>query len=327
MDTLVFVEVLDRRGNVRERTRVDSFPTSIGRAYSNRVILEDCHVCPEHVRIAPGEDGVLFLEDLNSVNALHLVKPAERVKRIIITPDLLARIGHTVLRFRFEGHAVPPAPAERAGGDTRFTRIGRSVLPGFVIAAGMACLMMLGFLSTSKHIEPVDILDRSAVMLLAFGAWAGVWAFANRLLAHRFRYLAHMSFAVAAGAAFMLLRAGHGYLEFIVSPGMGTMLVEFAIFSGSLFLLLYGHLTILSVLSNLRRVLPSAVAAVVVCALLAMSVYSDKRAFSTDIKVQFSLKPLDSKWLFPGDTAKVFESLHSLKSEIDRAAQKKAADN
>jgi len=35
MAPLGYVEVLDAKGNVTERVRVDSFPINVGRAYSN----------------------------------------------------------------------------------------------------------------------------------------------------------------------------------------------------------------------------------------------------------------------------------------------------
>ncbi len=41
MGKIAFVEILDRRGNVRERVRVDSFPATVGRGYGNAVIVDD----------------------------------------------------------------------------------------------------------------------------------------------------------------------------------------------------------------------------------------------------------------------------------------------
>ena len=53
MAPLGYIEILDGKGNVLERTAVESFPVNIGRAYTNQVIVTDPHVCPMHLTIAP----------------------------------------------------------------------------------------------------------------------------------------------------------------------------------------------------------------------------------------------------------------------------------
>ena len=55
MAPLGYVEVLDAKGNVTERVRVDSFPIQVGRAYSNHVVINDPYVCPVHLAIERDE--------------------------------------------------------------------------------------------------------------------------------------------------------------------------------------------------------------------------------------------------------------------------------
>ena len=52
MAPLGYIEILDSKGNVVERTRIDSFPIHIGRAYSNEVVIDDAYVCPAHAQFA-----------------------------------------------------------------------------------------------------------------------------------------------------------------------------------------------------------------------------------------------------------------------------------
>ena len=326
MEKIVFIEVLDRWGRVQERVRADSFPATIGRAYSNRVIIDDRHVDPGHARIAMAEDGVLYLEDLNSVNGLHLVKPAKRVERIAVNPDLRVRIGQTMLRFRFEDHAVLPAIVDRTAEDELPAFAGNPFILGTLLFAGMAWLVLLSYLGSSRYTESADILIKGVATLIAFGAWAGLWSFASRLLAQRFRYLTHLSFAVTTGAVFMALATSHDYVEFVVSPGVVTIAAEFAIIAATLFVLVYGHLAILPALSKRGKIITSAVAAVLVCSFLGVTAYSDHQKFSTEIKVQFSLKPLSKKWLFAKQPEKFFGALPALKTELDEDAKKKLAD-
>jgi len=326
MEKIVFIEILDRWGRVQERVRVDSFPATIGRAYSNRVIIDDKHVDPGHARISLAEDGVLYLEDLNSVNGLHLVKPASRVDRIAVSPDLRVRIGQTVLRLRFEDQEVAPAVVDRTAEDELPAFATNPFLLGASLLVGMAWFVLLSYLGSPRYTELADILIKGVTTLLAFCAWAGLWSFASRLLAQRFRYLTHLSFAVALGAVFMVFAISHDYLEFVVSPGPMTIAAEFAIIGAGLFFLVYGHLAILPALSKRGKIVSSAIAAVLVCAFLGTSAYSDHRKFSTEFKPQFSLKPVSKKWLFAKKPEKFFSALPAMKVKLDEAAKKKLAD-
>jgi hypothetical protein len=47
MEPLTFVEILDKRGHVMQRLRVERLPATIGRAYTNDVILDDPFVSAE----------------------------------------------------------------------------------------------------------------------------------------------------------------------------------------------------------------------------------------------------------------------------------------
>jgi len=98
VDPVTFVEVLDRRGRVAHRVRLDALPATLGRSYRNAVILDDRYVSPEHARIEVAGDGTLFVEDLASANGLFTEPGGERVLRITLAPGSLFRLGHTQLR-------------------------------------------------------------------------------------------------------------------------------------------------------------------------------------------------------------------------------------
>ena len=63
MAPLGYIEVLDAKGNVTERIGIDAFPITVGRAYSNHVVVDDPYVCPAHLAIEPDEQGRLIARD------------------------------------------------------------------------------------------------------------------------------------------------------------------------------------------------------------------------------------------------------------------------
>ena len=79
MAPLGYIEILDAKGNVSERVRVESFPIHIGRAYTNDIVVDDPYVCPMHLTIESEEGGRLIARDLDSVNGLHLRADNKRV--------------------------------------------------------------------------------------------------------------------------------------------------------------------------------------------------------------------------------------------------------
>ncbi len=111
MGKIVFVELLDRRGNVRERVRVDSFPATVGRGYANAVIVDDPLVSVEHLRLSLDSEGGVIVEALNTENGTWLSTSRERIERHTISAggEAMIRIGQTVLRLRGDDFVFKPA--------------------------------------------------------------------------------------------------------------------------------------------------------------------------------------------------------------------------
>ena len=108
MAPLGYIEILDGKGNVIERHGLESFPVSVGRAYTNQVIVGDPYVCPLHLTIAPDEQGRLIARDLDSVNGLRASAEGDRVATLEIHSGSPFRIGHTSLRYCSVDHPLAP---------------------------------------------------------------------------------------------------------------------------------------------------------------------------------------------------------------------------
>ena len=85
MAPVAFLEVLDGRDHVVQRVGVAEFPVTVGRAYTNQLILDDPYVCPAHAVIECDEQGAVRVRDLGSVNGLYHRHGPERSDRFALT--------------------------------------------------------------------------------------------------------------------------------------------------------------------------------------------------------------------------------------------------
>ena len=194
MDEVIFVEVLDRSGRLKERIRLERLPATIGRSYQNDVILDDRFVSPEHARLVRDESGEIVVEDLGSTNGVYTAQPPEKVGRAVCGPQTLLRIGHSLLRIRRPEDAVEPAAVEGA----RVLRLESrwSSLAIFAIGAILAALFEMA--ETYERIEAKNVVLGLSVIFLLILAWAAGWALASRVIVHQARLREHATVATLA---------------------------------------------------------------------------------------------------------------------------------
>ena len=107
MARLRIVEILDARGHVRSRARIETFPASIGRAFDNDIILDDAYVSPRHLLLVEDDAGILWGEDAGSKNGTRRAGRATPEARFAIASGGSVLVGHTTLRIFDADHAVP----------------------------------------------------------------------------------------------------------------------------------------------------------------------------------------------------------------------------
>jgi pSer/pThr/pTyr-binding forkhead associated (FHA) protein len=202
-----FIETLARNGDVLHRHRVDALPIRIGRGYDNDFIVDDDYAAPRHAVVEPGGDGQLVLRDLGTRNGV--VYKGRRHERIVLAGDTVVRVGHTQLRVRAAGFAVPPELADR-------TMHGwEGALPGLagIVLVG-AVSLFTRWLSDTQEFQLVRYLQALAIGLGAALAWAGMWGFANRLFGRHARLGRHLFIvgcALVALAAYQMAASTLGY--------------------------------------------------------------------------------------------------------------------
>ena len=252
MDRVIFVEVLDRRGRVVQRARLDALPATVGRSYRNAVILDDRYVSPEHVRITRADDGGLVAEDLGSANGLFLEPGAARVPRAVLRPGTVVRVGHTLLRVATadqEVAAAAPDPVAPVAGRRPVTR--RALTVGLAAALGLS--MLASYLGTYGDTSVAALIADALMLGAAVVAWAGLWALVTRITAHRFGFRQHLRVAtgvlLALEVAYVILHVG----DLIESGTAWYDVTQMLIFVLALAAALSGHLRIAAALSPGRR--------------------------------------------------------------------------
>lgn len=320
MEQIIFVEVLDRRGRVKERTRLDRFPASIGRAYTNDIIIDDRYVSHEHLRIVSNEKGDLVVEDLNSENGLYLHMVNQRLDRVSVKPETMVRIGHTVLRFRRPDYKVS-STADMHGGFNTLYRLFEnkpSALGIFFIC--FAILAFSIYMSSYEEATQAKLVSYSLLVLFLLSAWAGVWAFINRIVSHSFHYLSHLAIAGLAAAGFSIFFEFTDYYSFVFSPGLSLEIIEIAGFSLLCAAVLSGHLSIASTMSRARLLFSSAFTSVGIIGVFLFFSYVQHTEFSNSIEFPYALKPFGNKYVLKVASDEFFEEAEKLKEKVDKLA-------
>jgi len=191
MERVVFVEVLGRHGDVVQRVRLTQLPATIGRAWTNDVILADPHVDPQHARLTVDEQGQLVVEDLGSVNGLFADGARDRVGSLALRDLATVRLGRTVLRVVPAEQPVPAAlpvvePDGRLALLLASPRDMTTVALLGVLLSGLSLWLGEFHGQTGRELAG-DLVGLVAVILL----YAGLWALAGRLIVQRARFWAH----------------------------------------------------------------------------------------------------------------------------------------
>jgi hypothetical protein len=323
MGKIVFLELLDRRGNIKERVKVDSFPATVGRAYTNAVIVDDRLVSAEHLRLWLDSEDSIVVEDLNTVNGTRLLTSQERIERhrIPVGTEAVIRIGQTTLRVRGDDFAVGPVASSRPlfGPFYRYTENG--VIASLAFVAGFGLNVLAYAQEIHKKVIWSDLTVMSLVLLTIFALWTGFWSFLNRLVAHSFRFMTHLGISGIASIFFLMLFTFTEYFEFFFTAPVAAEVVGFGGFAVIFSLLLYGHLSIMSEFSGRKRILSSVLMSAAIVGIVLLINYTEKKEFSDELRFSHVIKPVGRKWVRTVSSDEFFGNLNKLRATIDAMAQ------
>jgi hypothetical protein len=218
--TLGLFELLDRDGQVRQSIALRAWPTTLGRALDNDVVLSDPHLAPHHLRIE-SDAGKLRVVALATTNGIGLLEGAAR-RRLRAGesadiagdgPPLELLAGRSRVRLRLPGQPLAPElPLDMLASRPR------RVAP---TAAAVALLLAGLTLNTWLDADP-DTFWRAlgsmglAAVVAGLG-WCGAWALLSKLFTRQARFDWHLKVFGFASVALLALDVLPGLVAFAVS--------------------------------------------------------------------------------------------------------------
>ncbi len=318
MERVILIEILDRRSRVRERVRLSRLPAFVGRAYTNDVVLEDRYVSERHCALRETESGEIAIEDLGSVNGVKVLGAPDS---LLLRSGARFRIGETVLRMVEATHPIAPAeplPADE-GGILHALRDSRIALA--LVAASLAVFTLDEYLAAYYDTDFLSFAGPALLGLGALGLWAGIWAFANRLLTHRFDYLRHLSCACVAAIAYVLVESLSEYAEFIVSSPRTGFVCSLLGGAATTYFLFSAHLAVIPASTRRLRRLWAAVGTSLLLGVTSLLSYTGPEDQAAEVPVRVPLKSIGSSLILRQTTAEFLESARSLREKVDEEAE------
>jgi len=301
---------------VAHRYQVGATPVTIGRAYGNDVILDDPYVSPYHLRIVSQDEG-LVVEDLASENGLF-AGTRLRVPRLRLTSGITFRIGHTELRYSEVDTPVAPTVLEHREGFDLLAVTRSSQSRTVILVTALALFAMTYFQSSYEAVTVAEAFGGGAGGLLVIALWAGVWAFAGRVVSHRFHFWKHLVWATFLASTFLVTVIVLEYFEFLFAASTTAGVLQGLITLAMIAIGFYGHLTIIGTLPFKRRLAVTAWISVGLVSVLALFSMADESDFSNEIPWSGTLKPLGGS-ILPSVTVEEFrDRAAGLQSQVDR---------
>lgn len=325
MEEMIVLEVLEKSGRVRERTRLTHFPVQLGRAYDNDIILDDERVSPHHLRIEHNAQGVLCVTDLESENGLYQIPSLRRVDALALESESQLLVGNTHIRLRRSDFAVAPTVlANRRRASARNLLASWRVLLPLVLAV-ISLIMLEKYSLTFQKIKYQEMALDTLSPMLGLLVWAGIWAFIGRILGHRAAYLAHTNMVLLAMLGLFGLDYFIEYYSFAFSAETSASVIQslvVTLIGGSL---LFGHLHFATQLRRRTVAWSSGMFAVGVLGIVMFSSYVRDSEFNSNLEFPGVLLPASNIVGQPLTPEAFFKRAQVMQAGLDKA--RTAKDN
>lgn len=234
----IIIEQLGTTHNVLDRQKFKQSNVSIGRAYSNDLILTDEHIDESHARLYQDAEGDWWISDNGSLNGIKKYKQKKNLENERIKSGDIFIIGRNKIRVLFGDHPVP------ATVKIRFTEvfllwIGRlpvliSLILGYILIKGLTV-----YLLSSSELQWSSVISSNLQSALLFVGLAVFVYLLSILFKRGGNFLSHLGVLILAFFVTEILGFLIELLKFNTSSSLDGLTGFLDSASGHLVLFLY----------------------------------------------------------------------------------------
>ncbi|WP_143871956.1 FHA domain-containing protein [Catenovulum sediminis] len=274
----LIIQQLNSSGKVIAQHKISKQKITLGRAYSNDIIIDDPHICPHHAQLEIEDNGQICLVDCNSINGIfnQNKKPLAAVTNLNSGDSIyLAKLKFRILRV---DHPVADTVALTQSEKTAEFISKKSVV--LLLSVLILGLFILGeFLKSLTEFSAKSLYTPIISFIIVLLMWPLFWSLLSRFFKHEVRFWAHLSCLLISLLVFKLIL----FVGTIVSYNFGTQTA--LIFQATLsylvtFICLKFSLYLFNQRKNKRQVKLSFIFTSAIFALLTIGVYVKKAEFS-----------------------------------------------
>ncbi len=234
----IVIEQLGTTHNVLDRQKFTGNDISIGRAYSNDLILTDEHIDEQHARLYQDIEGDWWIVDNDSLNGIKQLKSKSRLSKQRVNSGDIFIIGRNKIRVLFGNHPVA------ATVKIRFTEVfllwlGRlpvlaMLVVGYILIKGLDI-----YLSTSTELQWSSVVSNNLQSAIVFVALAVFVYLLSILFKRGGNFLSHLGVLILVFFVSELFSFLIELLKFNTSSSLDTLTEFLDSASGHFVLFLY----------------------------------------------------------------------------------------
>jgi len=296
MGAIVFVEVMDRKEQVKQRIPVNQLPVSIGRAYSNGIIIDDPFIYPVHARIEYNNEGEIVIVDVESKNRIKNSGKAKKIFKVSDQKGLTVTLGNTTIRVR-SPEFIPEATKTRYSATLKLQdTIDNKPYFFLLLLLPLFYLFLSTYLSSSRNFVDSGLQIFLASCLYVC-IWCAGWALLNRILSERLNFLFHLLLTCSVGLLFGVFYTSISYLSFFLRMDTFFEILFNVIVALLASVLLFGHLSIIGNIRLRTRLLFNVGSVILVGLFYLIFFFRSQRDFSPNISFNYSLIPVQEEFI------------------------------
>lgn len=317
----VIIEIYDEHGHRQDYRMIDSQIVTIGRAYSNDVIVYDPFVSAEHVRINLADEGWI-VEDRFSENGTRVNQHNLKGQSASIQSGDKIIIGQSHIRIFSAYHAIDPTLILERG--NRLTQnLNKKWYAFLMMTLMLAYYSVMTYLGTFKN-QPLEKVVAGPVGLtLGIVVWVAIWSFVARIIKHKSYFIAQL------GLTFTLLLCATIVVDIadIVIYSTNCQVLDMAlsavIWCVSFAILLRGHFEIATFISRKKQLFIASIISIGLFSFLTLSFFAVREEFEPQPSFYKALKAPFFRWA-PSHSVDTFvDDTHMVYDALDQEIKKK----